>query len=145
MLLIWLKCFASVNMQNNNVYHNSNAWNRNNFSREIQLGYWWVIIVPLYAGIFYVATWNPCIEINLGKTVLLCDTVHQISRGETTAAGLTAGQPRPRTPRGRSGGPYHVTTQFYFYPVMSKIQNSSNIYPWIWCRLTCPTQDFGNT
>ena len=59
------------------------------------------------------------------KTVLLRDTVHQISRG-------------------RSGGPYHITTQFYFDPVMSKIQNSINIYPRIWRRLTCPTQDFGN-
>ena len=27
---------------------------------------------------------------------------------------------------------------------MSKIQNSFNIYPCIWRRLTCPTQDFGN-
>ena len=32
----------------------------------------------------------------------------------------------------RSGGEYHVTTQFYFYPVMSKLQNSINIYPWFW-------------
>ena len=78
------------------------------------------------------------------KTVLLRDTVHQISRGESAAAGLTAGQPRPGTPRGRSGGPYHVTTQFYFYPVMSKIQNSINIYPWIWRRLTCPSQETRN-
>ena len=70
--------------------------------------------------------------------------VHQIPRGESAAAGLTAGQPRPRTPRGRSGGPYHVTTQFYFYPVMSNIQNSINIHTWILRRLTCPTQDFGN-
>ena len=35
--------------------------------------------------------------------LLLRDTVHQISRGESAAAGLTAGQPRPRTPRGRLG------------------------------------------
>ena len=76
------------------------------------------------------------------KTVLLRDRVHQISRGESAAAGLTAGQPRPLTPLRRSGGPYHVTTQFYFYPVMSKMQNSINIYPWIWRRLACPTQDF---
>ena len=54
------------------------------------------------------------------KTVLLRETVHQISRGESAADGLTA------------------------VPVMSKIQNSINIYPWIWRRLTCPTQDFGN-
>ena len=45
------------------------------------------------------------------ETVLQRDTVHQISRG-------------------RSGGPYHVITQFYFYPVISKQQNSINIYPW---------------
>ena len=44
------------------------------------------------------------------KTVLLRDTVHQISRGESAAAGLTTDQPWPLTPRGRSGGPYHVTT-----------------------------------
>ena len=42
------------------------------------------------------------------KTVLLRDTVHQISRGESAAAELTTGQ-------------------FYFYPVMSKMQNSINI------------------
>ena len=44
------------------------------------------------------------------KTVLLRDMVHQISRGESAAAGLTTGQPQPLTPQGRSGGPYHVTT-----------------------------------
>ena len=27
---------------------------------------------------------------------------------------------------------------------IKKIQNSINIYPWIWRRLTCPTQDFWN-
>ena len=90
-----------------------------------------------------VSTWFGGLRYN-NKTVLLSDTVHQISRGESVAARLTAGQPRPLTPGGRSGGPYHVTTQFYFYPVMSKIQNSINVYPWIWRRLTCPTQDFGN-
>ena len=63
------------------------------------------------------------------KTVLLCDTVHQISRGESAAAGVTAGQPRPLTPRGRSGGPYHVITQFYFYPVMSKIKKFNPYLP----------------
>ena len=73
------------------------------------------------------------------KTVLLRDT-----RGESAAAGLTTGQPRPRTPLGRTGGPYLITTQFYFNPVMSKIQNSINIYPRILRRLTCPTQVFGN-
>ena len=35
------------------------------------------------------------------------------------------------TLRGMSGGPYHATTQYYFYP-MSKIQNLINIYPWFW-------------
>ena len=49
----------------------------------------------------------------------------------------------PLTPRGMS--PYHVTTQFYCYPVMSKIQNSINIYPWFSRRLTWRTRDFGNT
>ena len=34
------------------------------------------------------------------KTVLLRDTVHQISRGESEAAGLTTGQPLPLTPEG---------------------------------------------
>ena len=79
------------------------------------------------------------------KTVLLRDTVHQTSRGESAAVGLTAGQPRPLTPRGMSRGPYHVTTQFYFYPVISQIQNLINIYPWFWCRLMCPIQDYGNS
>ena len=78
------------------------------------------------------------------KTVLLRDTVHQISRGESAAAGLTAGQLRPLTPRGKSGGPYHVITQFYFYPVMSKLQNSIIIYPWYWRHLTYASQDFRN-
>ena len=72
------------------------------------------------------------------KTVLLRDTVHQISRRESGAGADLRSARRPRTPLGRSGGPYHVTTQFYLYPVMSKIQNSINIYPWIWRRLTCP-------
>ena len=45
-------------------------------------------------------------------------TVHQFSRGESVAAGLTAGHPRPLPTRGRSGGPYHVIIQFYFYPVI---------------------------
>ena len=78
------------------------------------------------------------------KTVSLRDTVHQISRRESAAAMLTTDRPQPLTPRGRSGGPYHITTQLYFYPMMSKIQNSTNIYLWIWCCLKCPTQDFGN-
>ena len=34
-----------------------------------------------------------------------------------------------------SGGPYQMTTQFNFYPVMSKLQNSINNYPWCWRRL----------
>ena len=46
--------------------------------------------------------------------MLLRDTVHQISRGESAAAGLIASQPRALTPRGMSGGPYHVTTLFLF-------------------------------
>ena len=41
-------------------------------------------------------------------------------------------------------GACHVTTQFYFNSMMSKIQNSNNIYLWFWCRLTCWTQDFRN-
>ena len=75
--------------------------------------------------------------------------VHQTSpgesAGESAAADLTEGQPQPLTPLGRSGGPYHVTTQFSFYPVMSKLQHSINIYPWFWNRLTCPSQDFRNS
>ena len=46
-----------------------------------------------------------------------------------------------QSPRGTSDGPYHVTTQFYFYPVMSNIQHSINIYLWFWRRLKCRTQD----
>ena len=61
------------------------------------------------------------------KTVLLNDTVHQTSRGESAAAGMTAA---------------HVTTQFYFCSVISKIQKSFKFYPWFSRRLTCPTQDF---
>ena len=57
------------------------------------------------------------------KTVFLRDTVLQISRGESAAAG-------PLTPQRRSSEPYHVITQFYFYPVMSKLQNSIIIHPW---------------
>ena len=58
------------------------------------------------------------------KTVLVCHPVHQTSQGELVAARLTA--------------------QFYFYPVMSKLQNSINIYLRFWCRLACPTQIFRN-
>ena len=43
-------------------------------------------------------------------------------RGASAAAGPTVGQLHPLTPRGRSGGPYHVATWFYFYPVMSKLR-----------------------
>ena len=71
------------------------------------------------------------IELRYNKTLLLRDTVPHISRGESAAARLTAGQPQLLTPRRRSDGVYHVTTQFCFYPVMTKIQNSTNIYPWI--------------
>ena len=49
--------------------------------------------------------------------------------GTAAAAGLTAGQPRPLTPRGMSGGPYHVTTQFYFYPVKSKNAKCNQYLP----------------
>ena len=54
------------------------------------------------------------------KMVLVSDTVHETSRGSR----------RPLTPRGRSGGPYHETTQFYFYSIISKPQNSINIHQW---------------
>ena len=43
------------------------------------------------------------------KIALLRDTVHQTSRGLSAAAGLTAGQLSPLTPRGL----YHVTAQFF--------------------------------
>ena len=46
------------------------------------------------------------------------DTVHQISHEQSGAVGLTTGQPWPMTPRGMSGRPYHITTQYHFYPVM---------------------------
>ena len=78
---------------------------------------------------------DPCSCWYNNKTVLLRDTVHQISWGESAAAGLTAGQPRPLTPQRRSDGLYHITTQFYFYPMMSKLQNSINTYPWFWRRV----------
>ena len=68
------------------------------------------------------------------KTVLLRDTVHQISRGELAAAGLTTGQPcgqpQPLTPWRRSGGTYYVITQFYFNVIKNTKFN--------------PTQDFRN-
>ena len=37
------------------------------------------------------------------------------------------------------GGLYHITTEFYFYPVMPKLKNSINIYAWFWHRLGYPT------
>ena len=51
----------------------------------------------------------------------------------------------PLTPQGRSSGPYHTTAPFYFYPVISELQNSINICPWFRQVLLCPTQDFRNT
>ena len=62
--------------------------------------------------------------------------VHQTIRWESAAAALIAGQHRPLTPWGISGGPYHVNKQFYFYPVMSKIQNWINNFPCFWRHLT---------
>ena len=59
--------------------------------------------------------------------------------------GLIAVHPRPPTPRGRCGRPYHATTQFFCYSVMSKEQHSMNIYPWFWRGLTCPSQVFRNS
>ena len=41
-----------------------------------------------------------------------------------------------------SDGSYHVTTEFSFYPVVSKIHNSISIYPYFSRRLTYPTRNF---
>ena len=43
---------------------------------------------------------------------------------------------------GRSAGTYYATTQFYFYPVMSKVQNSINIYPWFLTSLNVSNSRF---
>ena len=49
------------------------------------------------------------------KTVYLRDTVHQTSFRESAVGADLWSAGRPLTPLGRSGGPYHVTTQFYYY------------------------------
>ena len=67
-----------------------------------------MLLIGLLAYIINVLWYN-------NKTVLLRDTVHQIPPGESAVAGMF-------------GGSYHVTTQFYSYPVMSNVQNSINIY-----------------
>ena len=46
-------------------------------------------------------------------SVLLCDTAHQVSQGES--AGWPRSLPHTMTQR-KSRGPYRVTTQFYFFP-----------------------------
>ena len=48
------------------------------------------------------------------KTVLLRDAVYQIFIGES-AVGADLPARRLLTPLGGSDGPYHVTTQFYYY------------------------------
>ena len=84
----------------------------------------------------------------MNEIIKLCCYVIRSTRspeGSQRPPGWPQVSPGRLTPRGRSGGPYHVTTQFYFYPVMSKIQNSINIYPCFWRRSTRRTQDFGNS
>ena len=64
---------------------------------------------------------------------------YQTSWGESVTKGL-CGQSQPLAPQEISDGMYHVTTQVYLYPMMSKVQNSINTYPWFWRRLTCSAQ-----
>ena len=49
------------------------------------------------------------------KTLYLHDTVHQTSFGESAIGADLQSARQPLTPVGMSGGPYHVTTQFYYY------------------------------
>ena len=55
------------------------------------------------------------------KTVLLRDMVHQTPEGSQRPPGW------PAAADYLSDGPYHITTQFYFHRVMSKLQYSRNI------------------
>ena len=74
------------------------------------------------------------------QTVLLRDTVHQTSRGESAVPGLTTGQPRPLTAWVMSASS-DLTAPFF----VSKLQNSINIYPGFWHRLTSLIQYFKNS
>ena len=71
---------------------------------------------------------------DLNKTVLLRDTIHQISQWESGAAGLTAGQPWPLTP-------WVKTTKFnqYLSVVLTSLSMSiarfqKPVMFWIWHR-----------
>ena len=69
-----------------------------------------------------------------GQTIIkMCCYVLRSTR---PPEGSQRSRAQPLTPRWRTGGPYHVTTKFYFYPMISNLQNSINIYPWFWRRLT---------
>ena len=70
---------------------------------------------------------------------------HQTFWWESLVTGLIAVQPRPLTPRGRCGEPYHVIAQFFCYPFMANVRHSTNICPLFWRRLTCPSQVFINS
>ena len=86
---------------------------------------------------------------NLREITKLCCNVIRSTRcpyGRERPPGWPRVSPGCRMgPRGISDAPYHVTTRCYLYPAVSKMQNSINMYSWFWRRLTCPTQDFGNS
>ena len=113
------------------------------FAIQMQWQWWWGLFLrykafELLALVMFEVWWSCCQNdwimhlLNMKITIKLCCYVIRSTRSPEGSQQLPAGQSPPLTPQGRTGGPYHVTTQFYFYPVMSKIQNSINIHPWIW-------------
>ena len=89
---------------------------------------------------------SPCSALTLtwynNKRVLYHDTVHKISWGESVAAGLTTAPAADSQREIWWNVSHNYTVLFLSRDV--KNTNSINIYPWIWRRLTCQTQDFGN-
>ena len=72
--------------------------------------------------------YGACVYI-VNSTEIIIKLCCYLIRSIRSPRGVKVGQPCPLTPQRRFGGTYHVTTQFYFYPVMSKIKKFNQYLP----------------
>ena len=99
-----------------------------NFPIAMEIGRWFLALM-LHSRVPYCEDiWK--LQYPLSRSRDLTRSCDSISVGEYKAHGWAAGDKinnpmflRENGHRGRFGGSYHVTTQFYSYPVMSKLQN----------------------